>query len=44
MVCMVDLLGHYGKFWIASIGEEDGVRTMHFEFMFQPIPNLLVLK
>jgi hypothetical protein len=36
--------GNYGKFWIAQITREGDLHTIHFEFMYQPIPNLIHLR
>lgn len=35
---------HYGKMRIAYIGELEGEKTIRFEFMYQAIPDLLVLR
>jgi hypothetical protein len=34
----------YGKFWVTSIADEEGERTIRFEYMFQTVPELLNLR
>jgi hypothetical protein len=35
---------HYGKFYVESISLERGIPTIHLEYMYQPIPELLDLR
>jgi len=36
--------GHYGKLRIASVGNENGIRTVRFTYLYQSIPNLVDLR
>jgi len=35
---------HYGKMYIAYIGTYEGEQTVRFEFMYQAVPDLIVLR